>query len=159
MIIVLFLVCVAIIFLGAWLSEYHEFSGVITVFCGVVGGIISFIALVVLFINIGNLKVIDKKIEMYQEENAKIESEIAECVKQYQQYEAEIFTEVSPESAITLVSLYPELKADTLVSKQIDVYLANNQKIKELKENKINGDVIRWWAYFGSSTEKEGEQK
>jgi hypothetical protein len=62
------------------------------------------------------------------------------------------FTEVSPDSAITLVSLYPELKADELVKKQIEVYVANNEKIKELKEKKIMGNVYRWWLYFGGGT-------
>ena len=86
---------------------------------------------------------------MYQEENTKIEEQIATIVKQYQEYEKDIFTEVSPESAMTLVSLYPELKADTLVSSQIDIYVKNNEKLKSLKEEKINASVIRWWTYFG----------
>ena len=92
-------------------------------------------------------------LEMYQAENESIEAQISECVKQYQQYETEIFTEVAPESSITLVSLYPELKADALVSKQIEVYVDNNEKIKELKMSKINGDITRWWLYFGGSKE------
>ena len=155
MIIVIFLVCVGVIVLGAWLyNDVEEISGGVTLFCGISGGVISSIAFICLLVSVSNLKVIDAKIEMYQDENAKIENQITECVKQYQEYETEIFTEVAPESAITLVALYPELKADTLVSKQIDVYLANNQKIKELKECKISGDVYRWWAYFGSPTEK-----
>ena len=95
------------------------------------------------------LNVIDDKIAMYEEENTKIETQIAEAVKQYQEYEHDIFVEVAPESAVTLVSLYPELKADTLVQKQIEVYIANNEKIKELKESKISGSVKKWWLYFG----------
>lgn len=152
MIIVIFLVCVGIIALGAWLYNYFDFDigGGLTMFCGVLSVIISFIVSIVLCVNVSNLKVIDQKINMYQAENASIENQIAECVKQYQQYETEIFTEVAPESAITLVSLYPELKSDTLVAKQIEVYVANNEKIKEFKEKKINGNVYRWWLYFGS---------
>lgn len=152
MIIVIFIVCILIIMLGGWLSSVRcEMSGGITLFCGVAGGIISFITLIVLLVQTSNLSVIDNKIAMYQEENGKIESQIAECVTQYQQYESGIFTETAPESAITLVALYPELKADTLVSKQIEIYINNNNKIKELKEQKINGDVTRWWAYFGGN--------
>ena len=48
-----------------------------------------------------------------------------------------------------LVTLYPELKADTLVAKQIEIYTNNNQKIKELKEQKLYGKVYKWWLYFG----------
>ena len=86
---------------------------------------------------------------MYEEENAKIEAQIAETVSQYQQYEKDIFTEVSPETSIQLVSMYPELKSDTLVKKQIETYVENNNIIKELKAEKINGKVCRWWLYFG----------
>ena len=156
MIIVIFLVCVAILALGAWIyQDVEEVAGGVTMFFGIAGGVISFIALIVLLINVSTLKVIDVNIEMYQEENTHIESQIAECVQQYQEYESGIFTETTSESAITLVSLYPELKADTLVAKQIEVYIANNEKIKELKEKKINGNIYRWWAYFGSNNNAE----
>ena len=150
MIIVIFLVCVAVTVLGAWLYNCVEaMAGGITMTCGILGSIISFIALIVLLVTVSELKAIQPKIEMYQTENVNIENQIAECVREYQKYETEIFTEVAPDSAITLVSLYPELKSDELVKKQIEVYLANNQKIKELKEQDIMGDVYRWWAYFG----------
>lgn len=153
MIIVIFLICVAILVLGGWLCYECdcEIAGGITMTCGVIGGVVSFIALIILLINVSGLKAIEPKIKMYQTENANIENQIAECVKEYQKYETEIFTEVAPDSAITLVALYPDLKADELVKKQIEIYIANNEKIKELKEKKIMGNVYRWWAYFGGS--------
>ena len=156
MIIIIFLVCIGVIVLGGWLyNEVNRDAGGVTLFCGISGGIISFLAVIVLCFNISQLKVIDERIEMYQIENANIQTQIAECVEKYQEYETQIFAEVAPESAITLVSIYPELKADTLVSKQIEIYLANNREIKELKELKISEDVYRWWLYFGAS-QKEG---
>lgn len=111
--------------------------------------IISLIVTIAIGYHVSELKVIDDKITMYQEENARIEEQIATVVSEYQAYETEIFTTVKPDSAMTLVALYPELKADTLVQSQIEVYLKNNDKIKELKETNINGDVYRWWLYFG----------
>lgn len=47
------------------------------------------------------------------------------------------------------VALYPELKSDTLVQSQIEVYVENNKAIKELKSSAINASVYRWWLYFG----------
>ena len=154
MIIVIFLVCVGVSILGCWIfDEAGEFTGMATMGCGAIGSIVSFIALIVLLTNVSGLKVIEPKIKMYQDENIRIENQIMECVEKYQKYETEIFTEVAADSAIMLVSLYPELKADKLVKKQIEVYVANNQKIKELKEEKIMGNVYRWWLYFGSEKE------
>lgn len=104
---------------------------------------------IILGICVINVTKVDEKIAMYQEENAKIEVQIATTVENYQQYENNIFTEVTPDSSITLVALYPELKSDTLIQAQIEVYIENNNKIKSLKEDKINGSVYRWWLYFG----------
>lgn len=109
----------------------------------------SLVAILFLSGSVSKLSVIDDRIAMYQEENAKIETQITEVVKQYQEYETDIFAEVNPNSAITLVSLYPELKSDSLVNSQIEVYVSNNQKIKELREEEIEGKVKRWWLYFG----------
>lgn len=110
---------------------------------------ISVIASIILFISVINRVGIDKKIAMYEEENTKIEQQIADVVTQYQEYEEGIFTEVAPESAMTLVALYPELKSDTLVQSQIEVYVDNNKQIKELKSMSINASIFRWWLYFG----------
>lgn len=111
--------------------------------------IVSTIASIILFISVIDRVGIEKNIAMYEEENTKIEQQIADVVTQYQEYEAGIFTEVAPESAMTLVALYPELKSDTLVQSQIEVYVDNNKQIKELKCKAINASVIRWWLYFG----------
>ena len=93
---------------------------------------------------------IDEKIALYEEENIKIETQIAAVVNEYQEFEHSIITECKPESAMTLVTLYPDLKSDTLVAKQIETYIANNNKIKELKEAKINQLIIGWWFNFNA---------
>lgn len=116
---------------------------------GTVATIISTIVTIVLLVCVLNRVNIEKKIAIYEEENTKIEQQIADTVKQYQEYETGIFTEVAPESSITLVALYPELKSDTLVQSQIEVYVENNKTIKELKSAAINAPVYRWWLYFG----------
>lgn len=48
-----------------------------------------------------------------------------------------------------LIYLYPESKTSDLAKKQIDVYVKNNQQIKELKSDKINNDGLKWLLYFG----------
>lgn len=109
----------------------------------------SIIATFFLITSVRSLNIIDDKIAMYESQNAKIEEQIAGVVEQYMEYESGVFTEVSSDSAITLVALYPELKSDALVESQIELYTENNRKITELMEKKINGSVTRWWLYFG----------
>ena len=126
-------------------GEWCEVSGGI----GFLFSIIAFITIIILGIHVKSISVIDYRIEMYEEENIRIEQQIADVVEEYQKYETDIFMEVAPESAVTMVSLYPELKSDSLVQAQIEVYVENNKTIKDLKDKQINGDVYRWWLYFG----------
>ena len=151
MIILLLIIFIIMVAIGIWLAENtdSEILGGIIGVVGTFGAVVSLITMVVLIVSVSNLAVINEKIAMYEQENQKIETQIAETVQQYQEYESGIFTEVAPESSVTLVALYPELKADTLVQKQIEIYVANNEKIKSLKESNITGNVKRWWLYFG----------
>lgn len=154
MIAVLLGICIAM-FIGGLImfertrSDVGEGVSICMIAVGAVSTFICLIATVCLGVNVSNLKVIDDKIAMYEEENTQIEEQVAAVVTQYQEYETDIFTELDSDSAITLVSLYPELKSDTLVQSQIDIYVQNNEKIKSLREQAINGTVVRWWLYFG----------
>lgn len=131
-------------------TKREDFGFTLTI-SGTIIGIFSLIALVISAVTVSELSVIDDRIAMYQEENTKIEEQVATAVQGFQDHESKVFEEASAESAITLVSLYPELKSDTLVQSQIEIYVENNEKIKELKEQKINGDLYRWWLYFGGN--------
>lgn len=94
--------------------------------------------------------VIPAQIAMYEEENALIEEKISNTVTKYMEYEKAIVIEVSPDDdAFTLISLYPELRSDTLVSNEIDIYVKNNEKIKELKSEALNISNYKFWIYFG----------
>lgn len=86
---------------------------------------------------------------MYEKENKSIENSIDITVKNYMHHEASAYKEVKDKDAINLVALFPELKSDTLVQKQIEVYLDNNDKLKELKEEKIDLSKAKWNLYFG----------
>lgn len=116
---------------------------------GSVGVVVSLIFTVVLAGNVVNSRYIDEKIAMYADENKEIETRIEYAVSSYMEYENNTFTDLSPSSAIILVTLYPELKSDALVVQQISVYVSNNEKIKELKLQEINYKSKKWWLYFG----------
>lgn len=149
------LVIIAVLFVllvwGLYLSRdcYADSIGVgMSVISGI-ALVISFIGCLALIHDVKTINIVDDKIIMYQEENEKIENEITGIVYDYMRYEEKILSETSNRSAIELVHLYPELKADTLVQRQMEIYLANNDKIKSLKEQQLNGPVYRWWLYFG----------
>lgn len=93
--------------------------------------------------------VIDTKIEMYIEENTNIEQSVTETVEQYLEHEFAIFDNLQGEDIQTLLVVYPQINSNELVKKQIEIFTNNNAKIKELKEQKLNIDVWRFWLYFG----------
>lgn len=150
MILLIFGICILMVVGGSILYDKFDTDTYcnLAIF-GAALGFVSFIAIIALGINVKSLSVIDDRIAMYEEENARIEQQIADVVEQYQKYETDIFREVAPESAVTMVSLYPELKSDSLVQAQIEVYTENNKTIKNLRDQQIKGNVYRWWLYFG----------
>lgn len=117
-------------------------------FC-TIGFAVCLITIVVLSWSIVSGYTLESKINMYTEENQNIEEDMNILVEQYMNYESDTYGNLKNESSITLVSLYPELKADTLVEKQIEIYTENNKKIKELKEKIINISNYKWLLYFG----------
>ena len=92
---------------------------------------------------------LDSRIELYQSQNAEIESKVQATVASYLAHERQTYKDLKPDNAIAVVSAYPELHSNELVKKQIEVYEDNNRKILGLKEEKLNQSVYKWWLYFG----------
>lgn len=129
--------------------DAHDFF---TTMSGILGFVALILVIEIFFIlpTVATEFTIDSKIEMYQEENANIEQDIDKIVKEYLEYEHETFADLKiEESSITLVALFPELKSDTLVQQQLEIYVDNNNKIKRLKEEKIDIAKKKWILYFG----------
>lgn len=149
------MILVILMFLLIWcvaswfIDSYGDYDGIFGIFLGSIPLVIGVIVAISLAVQVSDLSVINEKIAMYEQENAKIEQQIETAITAYQQHEKDVFTEVKPDSYIQLVSIYPEIKSDTLVKEQIKTYQSNNKKIKELKVTAINGNVKRWWLYFG----------
>lgn len=92
---------------------------------------------------------LDSRVELYQSQNAEIESKVQATVASYLTHEKQTYKDLKPDNAIAVVSAYPELHSNELVKKQIEVYEDNNKKILGLKEEKLNQSVYKWWLYFG----------
>lgn len=155
MILVILTISIAMLLLGLyfqsayrWQSLAHSVGEALMFIFGVATAA-AVIAIIVLTISVANNSTIDERIAMYTEENQRIEEQIDILVKDYQEYERGVYADTKTESAITLVALYPELKADKLVESQLKIYIRNNEMIKSLKTSQINADVLRWWLYFG----------
>ena len=146
MFIFLFVIAVVLIVLAVLNEDLAEGFGIL------LGGLIGFIALIGIFVNIGLLvrgRTLDDKIAMYEQENTAIEQSVDVLVKDYYKHESDTYSSLKPENAALFASAYPELQSNELATKQLEIYVENNNKIKELKEKQINGKVHKWWLYFG----------
>lgn len=168
MLIVLFIIFLLMIGIGFAIVIFVDYYdhivinsiGATGIIIGCVAELFVVIAIIFQFLGISQLKIADTKIAMYEEENTKIEQDIATIVKDYMNYEKDTYKiaseQIDSSSLLVLTELYPDLKSNELVKKQIDVYTENNNKIKQLKEEKINNQICKWWLYFGElETEEE----
>lgn len=149
LIVLIILTILAVIVAGISYKECNDGIGFVSSIGAVGFGIFDFIIIIWVIMIYSNGIVAPKKIKMYQEENTKIEQQIDDLVKNYMEYEGKTLKEFKSESSMTLVSLYPTLKSDELVKQEINTYVENNKKIKELKEYEIELKIGKWLLYFG----------
>lgn len=145
MFILLFVIAVVLIVLAVLNEDLADGFGIL-------GCLIGFIALIGIFVNIGLLvrgRTLDDKIAMYEQENTAIEQSVGVLVKDYYKHESDTYSSLKPENAVLFASAYPELQSNELATKQLEIYVDNNNKIKELKEDQINLSKNRFWLYFG----------
>ena len=167
MLIILFIVFLIMIIIGAklykiadekWRGNWAEWLATFSCLGTILGCICEFatvVAIIINCVNISQLKVSDKKIAMYEEENNNIQNSISEIIGNYMDYEQGTYAkslesmDLKSLDIVVLSQLYPDLKSNEMVNTQIQIYQENNKKIKELKENKLNYEISKWWLYFG----------
>lgn len=152
MLILLFILCctvTGIFWYRGHDDDWCDFHNGFLVCIGIIGVIITLLFIISTAYSVAGGRVIDAKIQMYNDENTHIEEQLDVLVSQYMKYESDTYKEFKNQDSVTIVSLYPDLKSDELVKKQCDTYVENNNKIKTLKENKINLSTKKWMLYFG----------
>ena len=133
-------------------NDYNETAAAVCTVISVLlilTSIAFFIWAISLIIKVGTEHTIDEQIAMYEAENAAIEEKIDVIVKNYMDFEASTYAELKDDDAMNLVFLFPELKSDNIVQRQIEVHLANNERIKLLKLEKIDLSKAKFKLYFG----------
>ena len=160
MLIVLFAIFLLMITIGIVITkagigkEYRDekddviFFGMFTIF---LGGIIELIIVVSIIVNatkVSKISIMDSKIAMYEEENNNIQKSVSEIVENYMNYESNTYAssiekiDLKNLDVIMATQIYPDLKANGLVMQQINVYTENSNKIKQVKEEKLDYQSI-----------------
>ena len=143
------LTVISILLLTIGLLAYNPEVKEVTYIMGGLGLVIFGVITICVTVEYIGTRTVDAKIVMYQEENKAIEQKIEATVKQYMSFEKDTYKDLKVDSYINLVSLYPELKSDTLIKEQIQTYQENSETIIGLKESKIDRQALKWWLFFG----------
>lgn len=89
---------------------------------------------------------IDERIELYESYNADIKLQVDAVAREYVDYEAEIYDNFATQDILLIV---PELDANTVIMEQIALYEANELKILELREQRLNLQKDKFLLYWG----------
>jgi len=124
----------------------NEKYGIGVVFFAIAAFLIS-IKFISICSDVVDARVIDEKIQLYEEANTEISNYVSEVVSSYKEYESETFEKIDNPNII--LSTYPELKTNELLMSQIEIYNRNKSNILDLKMKKLNYSNSKWLMYFG----------
>lgn len=92
---------------------------------------------------------IDNRLAILEEQNQVVLSQIEPLVQHALEYESNTYTDFKLDAAevIAFTQLYPDLKANSFLNKQIDIILANQEEIKQLKLDKASLNAYHFWLW------------
>lgn len=92
---------------------------------------------------------IDSRLVVLEEQNQVILSQIEPLVQQALEYESNTYKDfkLDANKLIAFTQLYPDLKANDFLNKQIDIILTNQQEIKQLKLAKASLGAYSFWLW------------
>ena len=127
--------------------DFYESWGILG---GIALGIFGVVLIVLICVYSFNKPTISNKIEMYEEENKKVETQLVESVNMWLTHQETTFESISNIDGVTTYLVkYPELKGDSLVGELIETYKNNSKEIKQLKSRKINLEGIAKIGWLG----------
>ena len=92
---------------------------------------------------------INNRLAVLEEQNQLVLSQIEPLVQQALEYESNTYKDFKLDAAkvIAFTQLYPDLKANNFLNKQIDIILANQEEIKQLKLDKASLNAYHFWLW------------
>ena len=92
---------------------------------------------------------INSRLVVLEEQNQVVLSQIEPLVRQALEYESNTYKDfkLDANKLIAFTQLYPDLKANDFLNKQIDIILANQAEIKQLKLDKASLNAYHFWLW------------
>lgn len=137
-----------IIWGGIQNDSYNDGEGLIML--GSVIGVPSLIALLIV-VGIYNYdsSTINSRLTVLEEQNTTVLTQVEPLVQKALDYESSTYKDLKLDvnKLIIFAQMYPELKANDFLNRQIDIILANQQEIKQLKLDKATLNAYHFWLW------------
>jgi hypothetical protein len=134
--------------IGLIWGEFQERDGIL-----IFSFVVSFISFIAILIAGGaynyDSSTINSRLSVLEEQNTTVLTQIEPLVQQALEYESNTYKDFKLDAAkiIAFTQLYPDLKANDFLKKQIDIILANQEEIKQLKLNKASLNAYSFWLW------------
>jgi hypothetical protein len=132
--------------LGIFIEKYEEILSCI--------GIGMFVVFLIASLMVGgiynyNSSTINSRLTVIEEQNQIVLSQIEPLVQQALEYESNTYKDLKLDMTkiIAFTQLYPNLKANEFLNKQIEVILNNQKEIKQLKLDKASLNAYHFWLW------------
>jgi hypothetical protein len=92
---------------------------------------------------------IDNRLAILEEQNTIVLSQIEPLVQHALDYESNTYKDFKLDASkiVAFTQLYPDLKANSFLNKQIDIILVNQEEIKQLKLDKASLNAYHFWLW------------
>lgn len=117
------------------------------------GAIIITVSLLILAVTVGvynyDKSTVDSRLSVLEEQNQVVLSQIEPIVQRALDYESNTYEnfKLDANKIIAFTQLYPDLKANSFLNKQIDIILVNQEEIKQLKLAKATLNAYHFWLW------------
>ena len=116
-----------------------------------VGIFVVFLCVTAIAIGIYNYdkSTIDNRLAILEEQNQGVLSQIEPLVQRALEYESNTYKDfkLDANKIVALSQMYPDLKANSFLNRQIDIILANQAEIKQLKLDKASLNAYHFWLW------------
>jgi hypothetical protein len=134
--------------IGIIWGEFRDSDGIL-----ILGLVISFISFITILVT-GSIynydsSTIDSRLTVLEEQNTTVLTQIEPLVQQALEYESSTYKDFKLDAAkiIAFTQLYPDLKANDFLKKQIDIIFANQEEIKQLQLDKVTLNAYHFWLW------------
>ena len=138
--------------IGILWGEFRDHDGIL-----ILSFVVGFISLISILVAGGiynyDSTTINSRLAVLEEQNTTVLTQIEPLVQQALEYESNTYKDFKLDVAkiIAFTQLYPDLKANSFLNKQIDIILANQQEIKQLKLDKASLNAYHFWLWTPKS--------